>query len=116
MPAPSNGEMLCNFMTADFGAAGVDIPHPHTSFTSQSGFQWCVNTTSQRFTNKSLTSVKYSQAVYTGLPYRTAQFPVDAGGIARLANGSYVSLVLVWFEKPISAQPRHVPRTTWSML
>jgi hypothetical protein len=97
VPEPPDGDLLCSFMTADFGYAGVDIPHPHTKFTSPSGHQWCVNLTSQRFSNKSLTTGKYSQAVYTGLPYRTAQFPVNAGGITRLADGSFVSIVPVWF-------------------
>ena len=97
VPEPRDGDVLCNFMTADFGSAGVNIVHPHTTFTSNSGFQWCVNLTSQRFTNKSLTSGKYSQATYTGLPYRTTQFPVNAGGVTKLTDGSYVSLVPVWF-------------------
>eukprot|EP01051_Picozoa_sp_SAG22_P010079 SAG22_NODE_884_length_6684_cov_7.272741_1_plen_319_part_00 len=51
LPEPPDGDLLCNFLTADFGYAGVDIPHPHTTFMSPSRHRWCVNTTSQRFSN-----------------------------------------------------------------
>ena len=108
MPEPPDGDLLCNYMTADFGEAGVDIPHPHTTFTSQPGYQWCVNRSTGRFSNKSLSTGRYSQAVYSGLPYRTAQFIVNAGGLVQLPNGSYVSLVPVWFVRTAMLRSIHL--------
>ena len=95
MAAPSVPVAKNKVMSFD---SGLPAYHTNTSthFGTREYFTWEVDESSGAF-NRTLTSgVNARPITFSGLPFKTYELALSAGGVAQLADGTYVASATLW--------------------